>query len=116
AKKSLPIAPLSRVKIWAIAAQIPLIDHLVEIAKGEALDMMLYRRAREAGKSVGGLEELEEQIGVFDGLSREEQVQMLVDALDLYDEMAAKGERPLDRIIELYRAGDAEALMVLLHE
>lgn len=116
ADRGMPIAPLSKLKVWAIATQIPLIEHLKEIASGQPLDMLLYNRARDEEKETGGLETVDEQVGVFDGLSTDEQVQLLEDSMDQVEELDAKGEDILDKTIRLYVAGDAEALMDLMHE
>lgn len=116
AARNLPIGPLSRLQIWAIATQIPLIEHLAEIASGEALDMKLYRMADDEGKVVGGLETVDEQVGVFAGLSEKEQAQLLIDALDQVEEASESGKDLLDEIVTLYVGGDAEALMKLMHE
>jgi uncharacterized protein YbaP (TraB family) len=107
---------MSRFKVWAIAAQIPMIDHLAELANGTPLDMQLSEAADADGKDVGALETVDEQIEVFDELDAGEQNQLLSDALDELDRLAEEGDDPMEKIIRLYVAGDAEALMELLNE
>ncbi|RME35848.1 MAG: TraB/GumN family protein, partial [Gammaproteobacteria bacterium] len=59
---------------------------------GLPLDMVLLYRAREAGLSVAGLETLEEQAGVLEGLSLADQQELLRDTVCHYDRIRADQE------------------------
>ena len=50
-----------------------------------SLDHWLEERARETGKAVTGLETLDEQLDVFNGMPLEDQAALLKDRLDDYD-------------------------------
>ncbi len=77
--------------------------------EAEVLDVMLYRRALEREMLVVELETVDEQVAIFDGLSREDQVALIRAAvqdldnrgnLDLDDLIRAYSERNLARIVQ----------------
>jgi uncharacterized protein YbaP (TraB family) len=115
-EKNLPLAALGKLKIWAISVQVMLVDHFLDFATRQPLDLMLYTRAQKAGKIVGGLETLEEQMAIFDSLSQKEQVVLLEKTLDLLAEYKKKGVDPVEELIEVYLKGDEEALWSAMRE
>lgn len=77
--------------------------------ESEVLDVMLYRRALDRSMFVAELETVDEQVAIFDGLSREDQVALIRAAvqdldnrgsLDLEDLIRAYTERNLARIVQ----------------
>ncbi len=116
ASKGLPMMMLGRFKIWAIAVQVTLLDHLMELASKQPLDQYLYKQASGAGKQVGGLETTAEQLAVFDSLSQKEQVKMLRDALDERDKYKAKGVDFIKVLIDIYLRGDEKELLEKMTE
>jgi uncharacterized protein YbaP (TraB family) len=108
---------LATMKPWAVMSQVELLEFLPDIAAGrQPLDAMLYSIAEKAGKQLGALETVDEQVGVFEGFTNEEQVLMLVDSLNEL-EKAAPGERsPTQRLIDLYLAGDLNQLAAEAHK
>ena len=88
---------------------------------GVVLDHVLYQGAVAAGKKVHGLETVAEQMGLFDGLSRKDQITLLEDTLDnldtvaqMLDELqAAYLDRDLKRLMELNEASmrDSDPLL-----
>ncbi len=66
------------------------------------LDTMLSKRALEQGKNVHGLESPEEQLGVFESMSMEEQVEMLKTTLRKLPDMPAL----IEEMIQAYVADD----------
>jgi hypothetical protein len=70
------------------------------------IDMQLVERARADGKTVDGLETVEDQLGVFDARSLDEQTRFLVDSAADVPLLAAD----LERLISAWRAGDLGAL------
>jgi len=115
-QKGLPFAPLSKFKAWAIATQVTLLDHIFEFAAKQPLDMQLYLNAQSLGKQVGGLETLEEQVAVFDGLSTEEQVRMLRETLDMLDEFKRQGRDAIRELVQAYLGGDEDKLLQAVME
>jgi uncharacterized protein YbaP (TraB family) len=116
AAKGLPLSALGKLKIWAITTQVVLIDHILDFATKQPLDMALYSRAEQAGKQVGGLETVAEQMAVFDGLTQDEQIRMLAQTLDQIDEFKAKGQDPIAGMLEAYLAGDEAKMLATMLE
>lgn len=76
---------------------------------GVPMDMMLYQQALQQSKTVHGLESVTEQLGVFERLSRQEQLVLLEDTLanlhllpDLFHALVeAYVRRDLEQLMEL---------------
>lgn len=79
----MPEQTLQMMKPWALAVTLS----LPKPQTGMVLDMLLMQQAAEQGKQTAGLESVEEQIGVLDKLSLQEQVTMLEDTLRHLPEM-----------------------------
>lgn len=108
AQQGLPEILLARMKPWAVAVTLmtPPSDN------GRVLDLELYRQAIRQGKQVSGLETVDEQMGLFDTLSRQDQIALLEDTLDqlpqietmLLELRTAYLDRDLDRLVALNNA------------
>lgn len=93
-----------------------------------ALDLRLYMTAKQAGKTVGGLEKPEEQFSIFNEITLEKQVQMLDESLDAIlelDKPAGDGAAsdggeeqvdPIEMLIRMYVAGDVEGFHAMMKE
>ncbi len=110
AESGIPFAMMRRLKIWTVAVQLQLLDHMQQFTSGKALDQVLYDRARDDLLEVGGIEDVEEQLGVFDGLDRAQQVDMLRQALRERDDARRQERDPLEELVQLYLEGDVEKL------
>ena len=61
---------LNRMKPWAAMTQLSLLEFLPDMMAGrQPLDTMLWDRGEKAGKEVGALETIDEQLAVFDQFS-----------------------------------------------
>ncbi len=107
---------MGRFEPWAFSSLLPMLDYLEEMMTQPALDKMLYQRAEKAGKMVAGLETVEEQISVFQSFTRDEQIQMLRESLDLLDEYEADGRNVMEEMIAAWMSGDNVALVKLLDD
>lgn len=96
---------LERMKPWAAAVVLS----MPASETGLVLDMMLYQSALEQGKSVHGLETVQEQLHVFEALSEADQVLLLQDAVDNFSGLDAMHAALLDA----YRQRDLAGLMAL---
>ena len=96
---------LERMKPWAAAV----ILSMPASETGLVLDMMLYQNALEQGKSVHGLETVEEQLHVFEALPEKDQVLLLQDAVENFPGLDALHAE----LLEAYRQRDLAGLMAL---
>jgi hypothetical protein len=76
------------------------------------LDFVLERRAQEQGKPIHQLETMEEQVAVLAGLSQEDQVALLKQAVNEHEHMAAR----IGRVIDAYLARDLAGLSRISEE
>lgn len=114
--KGLPFMALQRLKPWVLTVQLQLLDYIQQLATRQPLDMMLFSRARQAGKEVGGIETLEEQLSVFEEFSQEEQVQLLKEALDQLENDPERTGTYMERLLLAYLGGEEEKLYETLFE
>ncbi|RLB59950.1 MAG: hypothetical protein DRI34_00045 [Deltaproteobacteria bacterium] len=108
--KGIPAMVVDRLKVWAVAVQLVLVDHLLEMASKPPLDQMLYKKAQAAGKRLDALEKIAEQVDIFDSLKTAEQVQLLRSALEYYRKKKKQGKDPVAELVAVYRSGDAAAI------
>ncbi|MGA7982175.1 MAG: TraB/GumN family protein [Chromatiaceae bacterium] len=110
-------AAIKDFKPWAVVTLLS----LPPAETGQFLDMQLYKDALADGKAVTGLETIDEQLGVFDDLSEQDQIALLRETLQAQDELpevftrliGAYLERDLGelmRLSELYLQGGDTAL------
>jgi uncharacterized protein YbaP (TraB family) len=108
---------LSPMKPWAVMSQIELLEFLPDITAGrQPLDAMLYLMADKAKKELGALETVDEQVAVFDGFTKDEQVKLLVASLDDLEKPRTGGLSPTQELIDLYLAGDLNKLAAELNK
>jgi len=102
---------LTPMKPWAVMSQVELLEFLPDLNAGrQPLDAMLYGLANRAGKQLGALETLDEQVGVFEGFTKDEQVRMLVSVLDDMEKPRPTGVSPSRELVDLYLTGDLDQL------
>ncbi|OFV92531.1 MAG: hypothetical protein A3G76_11600 [Acidobacteria bacterium RIFCSPLOWO2_12_FULL_65_11] len=99
----MPIEPLRRFKPWAIALTILGFEWQKAGFDPElGLDKHFYDRARVEGKTVQGLETIEYQISLFDGMTRAQQDRLLAESLkDSEAELAN-----VRRLADAWKRGD----------
>jgi len=90
--RGVPGPVLEHMKPWAVA--ITLAMPVPET--GVVLDLSLYQQARADDKQVYGLETIQEQLGVFDGMKIEDQVALLKDTVEQYDQIDVMHRALLD--------------------
>jgi uncharacterized protein YbaP (TraB family) len=73
AEKGLPEAAVRRCKPWGLVMMLSAPSGVT----GQSLDLVLYNRALAQRKPVFGLERVEEQVEVFEGLPEDDQVALL---------------------------------------
>jgi uncharacterized protein YbaP (TraB family) len=78
--RGIPEVVAAHMKPWAAAAVLS----MPAPGTGQVLDVVLFQRAREADKPLHGLETIDEQLGVFEGLTLDDQVALLRDAVEQF--------------------------------
>ncbi len=106
----LKLAQFDRLSVWALAVVLPSLEDDLKHGSRGVLDILIYDRARLAGREVGGLETLEEQMGVFGALGEKEQLALLRGTLDEMDKARRAGRSSFDEIRVAYRSGELAAI------
>lgn len=106
-KRQVPLQNYARFEPWFMS----LIVTLNEMARSGydgklGLDQSFMDRSTDAGKPTQGLETADEQIAALDGMTADEQRQMLAEALEETEDLAGH----LDELHRLWRSGDDVAL------
>jgi uncharacterized protein YbaP (TraB family) len=79
----IPVEPLRRFKPWMLALTLVELEwQKAGFDQAYGLDRHFYDRATADGKAIEGLETLDEQLSLFDGLTRDEQDHLLAESLD----------------------------------
>jgi uncharacterized protein YbaP (TraB family) len=98
---------LQRMQPWMVGILISLAEAKAMGMESElGLDMHLSKAAKSANKPTGGLETGAQQLALFSSMSRDEQLQLLDEALT----ESVDGKRELETLHREWRAGDAQAL------
>lgn len=102
---------------WAVSSMLPALDYLEAQMKGQLpLDHVLYVRAQAGDKTVGGLESVQEQVGIFARLSQVQQVLMLTETLDMLDRYDADGKDAMEETVKAWLSGKETALLELMED
>lgn len=109
-------AMFDRLKPWALASQLALLPIQLKHPGVPALDFQLAQRAESEGKQNDGLEQLEEQLGIFDRLNQGEQLALLQETLDGLAKARKTGDDVVERLTKAYLQGDEAAVQTLLEE
>jgi uncharacterized protein len=107
-KMGMPAQALQMFEPWFVGLTISLIEMDKQgLDPKIGLDMHFIGRAQSTSKSTMGLEKGSEQIAVFDGMSRVEQLQFLNESLD----EATNAKVEIDKLHAAWRRGDQAALL-----
>lgn len=107
---ALGIRPLERAEVWTLAFQLMVLEDQMKYPAIPPLDLLFYQRARAAGKEVGGLETLQEQLEAMRSFTHGEQVDLLRATLDDIADARQRGTSPTEELLAVYLAGDSAAL------
>lgn len=106
-------ATFSEYKIWLVASTLVLLEEIENLLKYPSLDQYIWNLAISKDKQTGGIETVEEQIGIFDSLTIAEQIEMLSNVLDSLEEYSSTGQSITGETIDAYLSGDLEVLQDL---
>jgi uncharacterized protein YbaP (TraB family) len=108
ARYGMPEAALQRMKPWAVMAMLS----IPSFRSGQFLDLFLYQKAVAQGKTVFGLESVDEQLAVFENLSMADQLTLLKLTIKQLPEQAQFH----DRLMRSYLGDDLQGLSELVNE
>jgi uncharacterized protein YbaP (TraB family) len=104
---SLSLMPFEKMKIWALASTLTSLEHQLKYPTLKAIDKVIYDYAQNQKIKVAGIETLEEQFGLMDSFSLEEQIITLESTL-----MYLNGSRDfVDELKQHYLSGDGKKVM-----
>jgi len=92
ARRGIPESVVRQFKPWAVAAMLS----APPAKTGLFLDFFLAQQAASAGREVIGLETLDEQLGVFDNMSDQDQIAILQNTLNYLGQMPTLFKNLLD--------------------
>ena len=98
----MPEMIVARMKPWAIAAQLM----MPKPSTGVFLDLKLFQEAQARGVRTYGLETAAEQMGAFEGMTQQQQIEFLDQSLQEHKNMPAM----IQKLITLYLARDLAGL------
>jgi uncharacterized protein YbaP (TraB family) len=103
----LPVEPLKRFKPWMLALTLVELEwQKAGFDQAYGLDRHFYDRAKADGKAIEGLETLDEQLSLFDGLTGDEQDHLLAESLEDADTELAS----VTALADAWKRGDAPAV------
>lgn len=108
--RRLDMAMLANFRPWMVGLTLTQLDVMPHMRQGEALDVMLMRRARMEGMDFGAVETIEEQLATLTTGTREDHIHMLDVALTKLIEEQASGVVGFELLLAHYLSGDADAL------
>jgi hypothetical protein len=107
---------MERFRPWYAAFQLAQIDAIPLQEGGQALDFALTARAKAEGMEIGAIEKIEEQLAALTIGSLQDQIHMLDITLEKLREEHAAGLSSVEKLLELYVSGDADALWAFAME
>ncbi len=110
----LDVTPFDPLKTWVVAIALPMLPS--QMKGGKPMDAMLWDRAVAAGKETGSIEKSEDQTGIFDALTEEEQVITLSEVIRVIREDRDNGRDSVEDLVAAYVSGDLEAIRAELEK
>ena len=101
-------APFQPMRTWVLPILLPTMKD--QLSGGKPLDMVLWERAKKAGKKTRGIQTSADQTKSLDALTEEEQIIFLDFSLRTLAKAREEREDPISALIDLYRKGDPAAL------
>jgi uncharacterized protein len=112
-KIGLPAEALDPLDPWAAAVTLSVVAMQKQgFDANSGVEKQLTAAAKAASKPIGGVETMEYQLGIFDGMAETEQVRFLIESAKVID----KSEQMMDRMVELWATPDPDGLGKLMNE
>jgi uncharacterized protein YbaP (TraB family) len=108
-----PMEAIDQLEPWVVALQLTEMQYMqMGFDPQQGVEQQLEHRAQSDGKSIRGLETVEEQLGVLQGMSYADQSRFL--DMTVAEMPDAQGETAV--VMKAWRAGDADRLAALLSD
>lgn len=104
-QRQMPADSLQRLRPWAVA----MLLSMPEQFSGLSMDLYLQQYAARLGTKLYGLESIDEQVAVFEGLSKSDQVKLLQTTLQQLPQLPAL----VEALTSAYVASDLAAMQAL---
>ncbi len=101
-------------KIWVLAVTLTVLEQQLKFPGHLPLDSSLYQKASLLGLQTGGLETVQEQLGIFDELSEEQQIQFLTDTVEFLTKNHSESDDFIESSLQAYLNGELNELMIHL--
>jgi uncharacterized protein YbaP (TraB family) len=102
---------LNRLKPWLVALTVTGLKlNKLGLDPNYGVDRYFVDKAKKSGKGISGLETVEEQLALFDGMSRDTQESLLLQALKDLETI----EKELDQLLQAWSLCDQKVLETLL--
>jgi len=112
-KRNLPAQFLQKLRPWMCGLTLAVYElQKIGFDPQQGLDRQFSRLGRQERKSMGGLETLDEQIGLFEGLTKDEEEEFLRQTLEDLQSL----DTNFSAMIESWWTGDEAALAALIRE
>jgi uncharacterized protein YbaP (TraB family) len=110
ASQHVPVAALSRLRIWAVVTALPLLGWAERMQQHELLDQYLASQARARGARTEALETVASQIDALESMGREAEVELLQATLYQLRDGQRRGVDPMEELLRAYFRGDLAEL------
>jgi uncharacterized protein YbaP (TraB family) len=109
-------AAYDRVRPWAIAVTLQILDFLPQLAVKQPMDVAVPREALKTGKECAALETADEQFAPFEKLTDAQQAKLLSTTIDQLESAKKAGRDPVQELVEAYLSGDEGKLFAYVSE
>ena len=103
----LNISLFDKMKIWGVSSSLTSLKSQLKYPQMRAIDKVIYDYAKSKGKIVLGIESIEEQLGIMDKFTLQEQIISLEQALIQLNEKRDY----IEELKDFYLKGDSEKLI-----
>lgn len=114
--KGFPMTPMDRMQPWMVNMLLQTLDLIEKMSSGVPLDMLIYNNAKAAGKEVGGVETVKEQIAALSIGDLDDQIHVLRESIKLAREMDQESRDPLEELMGVYLSGSEEKVIAYTKE
>ena len=112
-KIGLPVAALDPLDPWAAAVTLSVVNMQKQgFDVNSGVEKQLTAAANASKKPIGGVETMEFQLGVFDGIPEADQIRFLIETSKMTDDTG----KMMDRMVDLWGTPDPDGLGQLMNE